>query len=249
MRDPLVSIITPNFNGSDFISETIGSVQEQSFTNYEHIIVDDASTDSSLNVISARALEDSRIRLLKNGRQLGPAHTRNRAIEAARGRFIAFLDGDDLWLPEKLEVQINLMVERRLPFTHSFYERINEEGRLLNETIKAPGVVSYSDMLKKCHIGCLTAVYDRGQLGLQLMPDIERRQDYALWLQILRSTQEAVCIPKVLARYRIRKQSVSRNKFALIQYNYRVFKEFEKLGRLRSAYYLAWNIFHKIRRA
>lgn len=243
----LVSIITPSYNTEKFIAETIESVVSQSYQNWEMIIVDDVSTDRSVKIIENYIKQDSRIKLIKLKSNSGAAVARNKAIAKANGRFIAFIDSDDLWKPTKLEEQISFMLEKAIVFTYSAYNLIDEEGKSLN-IIKNPlEKVDYVELLKENQIGCLTVVYDKEKLDKCYMPLIRKRQDYGLWLSILKKTPYAYKVPNVLASYRVRQDSISRNKINLLKYNYKLFYIHEEFSILKSSYYVAWNIYKKLK--
>jgi len=241
-----VSVITPSFNSSAFIKHCIGSVLSQTYSSWEMIIVDDGSTDNSVDIIRTLAVGDSRVKLLRLETNGGPAIARNAGIRAARGRFIAFLDSDDLWCPEKLERQIRFMREGGHLLTYSYYERITQAGVPTGDVVRPPMSLTYRDMLKSNQIGCLTAVYDRAALGTQLMPLIRKRQDYGLWLRILRQIPRAYCLPESLAFYRLRSSSLSSDKLALIKYHWHLFRREEKLPLATAAYCVGCNIAKKL---
>ncbi len=242
----LVSVITPSFNSRAFIEECISSVRSQTYPSWEMVIVDDASTDNSVDVIRASAATDARIRLLQLRSNSGPAVARNTAIEASRGRFIAFLDSDDVWRPQKLEKQIRFMQNRGFPLSYCYYERMTHEGVPTGEVVKPPLRVAYKTMLKSNYIGCLTAVYDRDILGTQLMPLIPKRQDYGLWLRLLKQVLYAHCLPESLALYRVRNGSVSSAKLRLLRHQWHLFRRVERLSIAQSVYFLGWNIALKV---
>jgi len=242
----LVSIITPSYNSAKFISQTIESAVEQSYQNWEMIIVDDCSPDNANKIIEEYCKKDNRIKLIKLEKNNGPAVARNRAIEESKGRYIAFLDADDLWKPEKLEKQLTFMHESGCAFSYSYYETINEKGKKLDKFIRPPVKLSYKDMLKSNHIGCLTAIYDVQKIGKIYMPRIKKRQDYGLWLKILKNIDYASCVPEVLATYRVRESSISSNKLTLLKYNWKLFRECEGFPVSKSLYYLSWNIIIKL---
>lgn len=244
----LVSIITPSYNSSIFIKETINSVLAQSYQNWEMIIVDDVSSDNSIQVIEKFIVNDNRIKLIQLEKNSGAAVVRNKAIEIAEGKYIAFLDSDDLWLPEKLEKQIEFMEKNNSALSYSNYNLIDEEGNDLN-IIKNPiSKITYKEQLKENQIGCLTAIYDQEKLGKIYMPLIRKRQDYGLWLNILKKIDHADKIDEVLAIYRVRKNSISSNKFEMLKYNFDLFNKHQKLSKLKSFYYLCWNIYRKIKK-
>ena len=236
MKNELVSIITPSYKSERFISQTIESVLAQTYKNWEMIIVDDVSPDNSNEIIEEYSKKDSRIKLIKLEKNSGPAVARNRAIEEAKGRYIAFLDADDLWHPEKLEKQIAFMSKNDLAFTYSSYNLMDEEGNSLG-SFKTKEKITYSEMLKTCSVGCLTAIYDTKKLGKVYMPNILKRQDYGLWLKILKEINTTKGIVEPLGTYRILKNSVSSNKINAAKYQWKIYREVEKLSLVKSAYY------------
>ena len=232
----LVSIITPSYRSEKFISQTIESVLSQTYQNWEMIIVDDVSPDNSNKIIGEYCKKDSRIKLIKLEKNSGPAIARNRAIAEANGRYIAFLDADDLWKPEKLEKQLLFMEKNNLAFTYSSYDLIDEHGNYLGTFITKKNI-SYSSMLKTSSVGCLTAIYDTKKLGKVYMPEILKQEDYGLWLRILKKIDSTKGILEPLAIYRIRKNSVSSNKIKTAQYQWKIYREIEKLSFFKSVYY------------
>lgn len=230
-----VSIITPSFNSSDFISKTIESVLNQSYTDWEMIIVDDCSSDNSVDIIQKFINADSRIRLICHEKNSGAAVARNTGIENANGRFIAFLDSDDCWNSSKLEKQINFMLDNDFSFTYTKYHRVDESGKYLG-TIYTPDKINYNGLLKTCVIGCLTAVYDTEKLGKIYFPLIRKRQDWALWLKILKEVDYAYCLPEDLASYTVRSNSISANKINASKYTWKLFTEVENLNVLKALY-------------
>ena len=237
MKNDLVSIITANYNCEKFIEETIESVLAQTYKNWEMIIVDDVSTDNSVNIIKKYLKQDNRIKLIQLNKNSGAAVARNKAIEVAKGRYIAFLDSDDLWKPTKLEKQLVFMQKNNYDFTYTDYNLINEDSIKYGKTFKAKKESSYYDLLKTCSIGCLTVIYDTKNLGKITMPLILRRQDYGLWLKILKKIDKAYCLDESLAVYRTRQNSISSNKLKASQYQWKIYREIEKLNILSSIYY------------
>lgn len=235
-QQELVSIITPTYNSSEFIEETIYSVLNQTYENWELILVDDCSSDNTIKLISNFAEKDKRILILKNEKNEGAAISRNKAIKIAKGRFIAFLDSDDLWFPSKLEKQVEFSIINKFALTYSAYQKISEDGSLLG-IISVPKKVSYKSILKTCSIGCLTAMYDTSILGKIYMPNIRKRQDYGLWLKILKKIDFAHGMNEILAQYRVRKNSISSNKLKAAKYQWKVYREVENLSLLSSIYY------------
>jgi len=234
---PEVSIITASYNTATFIGETIESVLNQSFQDWEMIIIDDASTDNSIEIIQLYQKKDSRIIYHKRETNGGAALTRNDGIQIAKGRYIAFLDSDDLWQYNKLEEQINFMKKHNLAFSYCSYDIINESGNYL-KTYTVPVQTDYISLLKQCTIGCLCAVYDTHVLGKMYMPLIPKRQDYGLWLSILKRISIAQGLSQPLASYRLRQSSISRNKFKAMFYVWKIYRDIEKLSMFESIYYL-----------
>jgi glycosyltransferase involved in cell wall biosynthesis len=243
----LVSIITPSYKSEKFISQTIESVLAQTYQNWEMVIVDDVSPDNSNEVIKQYVKNDNRIKLIKLEKNSGPAVARNRAIEEAQGRYIAFLDADDLWKPNKLEKQLAFMDANELALSYSSYELIDEEGGSLG-LFTTKEKVTYEDLLKTCSIGCLTAIYDTKPIGKVYMPNIIKRQDYGLWLKILKKTNHAKGILEPLATYRILKNSVSSNKFKAAYYVWRLYRDVEKLNVYQSCYYFMHYAYNGLRK-
>ena len=233
---PEVSIILPSYNCENYISDTINSVIEQTFTNWELIVIDDCSRDKTISIVQDFVNVHDNIFLIKLKNNCGPAVARNRGIDFARGRFISFLDGDDLWLPKKLEIQLTFMKNNNYVFTYTSYDKIDYLGNRF-EHVGVPSRVSYFDLLKTCSIGCLSAIYDTSYFGKIHMPLIRKRQDYGLWLILLKSTNFAYGINTCLAQYRVHQNSISSNKFNVSLYTWRLFREFEGLGFFPSLYY------------
>ncbi|WP_243033095.1 glycosyltransferase family 2 protein [Vibrio cincinnatiensis] len=234
----MVSIITPSYNCDNYIFETISSVLSQTYAEWEMIIVDDCSTDNSVSVIKSHMEKDSRVKLIQLTENSGAAVARNTAIEAAQGRYIAFLDSDDLWEPEKLATQISFMQKNDIAFSFSAYHKVDQQGNNIGK-VAVPEKVIYQQLLKCCVIGCLTAMYDTQKLGKIYMPLIRKRQDFGLWLRILKKCDSAYGLNIPLAKYRIRKDSISSNKFKAAQYNWKLYREIENLSLFQSIYYFS----------
>lgn len=233
-----VSIITPIHNVADFLGDMLESVLAQTFDQWELILVDDLSTDNSVEIAQSFIAKDQRIKLIELTQNSGSAVARNSGIEAAMGRFIAFLDSDDTWLPTKLEKQIAFMLASGHVFTYTAYEKINTKGQFVGK-VGVPDRVSYRDMLKTCYIGCLTVIYDTTYFGKQEMPLIRRRQDYGLWLSLLKKVDYAYGLPEVLGQYRVHDKSISANKLVTATYTWRLYRQIEKLSFLKSCYFFA----------
>lgn len=235
---PVVSIVTPVHNGAAFIRETIASAQAQTCGDWELLVVDDASEDDSAEIVENLAANDSRIRLFRLEINGGAAVARNVGIRAARGRYVAFLDSDDLWMPLKLEKQICFMEQKNCEFSFTGFQRVDESGFEIS-LFGVPSRVTYGELLKTNYIGCSTVMYDSFVLGKVEMPLIRRRQDYGLWLRLLKQTEYACGINEALSYYRVRGGSVSSNKATTSLFTWRVYREVEGLSMLRSTYCLA----------
>ncbi|MDF9554553.1 glycosyltransferase [Bacillus tropicus] len=244
---PHVSVVTPSYNSIRFISETISSVQNQSYENWEMIIVDDASTDQSLAKIKEIIEGDSRIRLLSLKENVGAAKARNLAIKEARGRYIAFLDSDDIWLPNKLEAQLIFMEEMNVAFSYASYSLIDENGNELNREVNVPKSVDYHYLAGNTIIGCLTVMIDREKIPHIEMPSVQP-EDTALWLYLLHEGHEAKGIQQVLAKYRIVANSVSRNKMRAAFRYWKLLREQKCLNALQIFYYFSKYAYHAYRK-
>ncbi|MFH6945329.1 glycosyltransferase family 2 protein [Flavobacterium sp. FlaQc-50] len=222
----LVSIIIPTYNTEKFIRATLKSVQNQSYQNWEAILVDDASTDQTVAIIAEFARNDNRIKFFQLAKNSGNGFARNVALEKATGKYIAYLDADDLWFPEKLEKQIRFLKANNLPFTFSFYDCIDEEGNDLSRRVEAPLKLTYKQLFYCNYVGNLTAIYDTAYFGKITLPASQKRQDWRLWLTILKQIKVTKPVPESLAFYRIRKDSISSSKFKLIKHNFGVYRGF-----------------------
>ncbi len=236
---PLVSIITAAYNSEKTIRETIGSVLRQSYGNWEMIIVDDGSTDCSVELIEELVKTDSRIRLQRNTENKGPAVSRNLGLGEAGGKYITFIDSDDIWLENFLSTTISLMEKEHYPFVFSSYQRISQDGRRSFGNFIVPEKVNYSMLLKTNYIPCLTAVYNSEMLGKRYFNTcIPLFEDYLYWLTILKDGYVAHGQKDVLAQYRIRRGSVSRNKRAGFRYVWTMHKCINKIPFCRRVYLL-----------
>jgi len=233
-ESPLVSVIMPAYNSADFIAESIQSVLQQTHQNWELLIIDDASPDNTISIIEEFKYLDPRIKLFQNETNQGAGVARNAGIKAAQGAYIAFLDSDDLWLPEKLEVQLKFMQTHDLVMTYSSYYLIDENGKNLHKKVMALPTLTYKKLLKSNYVGNLTGIYKAERLGKIYSPILRKRQDWALWLTILRKIENTKGISQPLAKYRIRERSISKNKMGLLKYNYLIYSEFLKYGRIKS---------------
>ena len=227
------------YNSENFISETIHSVLNQTFSDWELILIDDASTDSTLEIVTPLMEKQSNIKLFKNQTNQGAAISRNIGIAETKGKFIAFLDADDVWTPEKLERQITFMKAKNCDVSFSSYQLINEQGKPLNKTVKALPVLKYQKLLKSNYIGNLTGIYHAETLGKIATPNLRKRQDWLLWLSAIKTSgKPALGIQEPLAYYRVRKQALSSNKINLLKHNYLVYKNGLGFSTLKSVFYM-----------
>ncbi len=223
MNKNLVSIITPSYNCSEFIERTIDSVQKQSYTNWEMLITDDCSKDNSVEVIKQIAAKDPRIKLFQLEKNSGAGVARNKSIEHAQGRYIAFLDSDDMWMPEKLEKQIAFMQEKQCALSYTSMVNIDEHDNEIGIEV-APRRHTFSQNKRDDKVGFSTAIYDQEMVGKIFMPTIRKRQDWGLVLSVLRKCKVAYGLKQPLAYYRVGHESLSKNKMALIKYNIAAYK-------------------------
>ena len=232
MKD-LVSIIMPSYNTAPYIRNTIQSVLEQTYQNWELIIVDDCSEDNTDDVVAA--IKDDRIKYFHNDRHSGAAVSRNRALREAKGRWMAFLDSDDLWMPEKLEKQISFMESNGYSFSYTKYQELDVDGNSTGVIITGPKKVTETGMFNYCWPGCLTVMYDRNVIGLIQIEDIKKNNDYAMWLKVCRKA-DCYLLEENLGKYRKgRTGSVSTcSTKTMIGWHYKLFKEAEKQGTVRS---------------
>lgn len=247
-KHPLVSVITPTYNSARFIHNTIESVQRQTYVNWEMIIVDDCSQDHTIEIVKQYVSRDSRIRLIRFKENRGPAVARNVAIEHAKGRYLAFLDGDDQWMPEKLEKQLRFMQDSQIAFSFTKYMKITEDGKETNSIINIPEKVNYKQLLKHNVIGCLTVMLDVEMIGEVKMIDIRSRQDFALWLTLCKKGFTAYGLQEVLSKYRVVKGSVSSNKIKMAKQTWKVYREIERLGLLKSIWYFVNYLYFSIKK-
>jgi len=228
----LISIVTPVYNSSAYLHTVFSSVLNQSCSDWEWLLVDDCSDDDSWVIITELLMKDSRIKAFRNDENQGAGFSRNRAIKEASGRFIAFLDADDLWLPNKLEKQVSFMLENDYALTYTAYQKFNSQGD--RGIVYPPESVSYNQLLYSNVIGCLTAMYDTKRLGKRFMPLIRKRQDMGLWLEILKDIPKAYCLNEVLAKYRT-DSGMTSNKLKVLGYQWKFYREVVGLSLLRSS--------------
>ena len=245
----LVSIIVPTYNCERFVKKTIDSILNQTYQNFEIIVIDDCSKDSTLEIV--KAIPDKRISVFVNEKQSGAAFSRNRGIAEAKGDYIAFLDGDDIWFATKLEEQLFFMKSNGYVFSCTDYNEIDENDSFLGTVVTGPNAVTHKAFLKSDYVGCLTVMYKRDIYPDLSIPDtILKRNDYALWLKL---SEKAICyrLKKVLASYRRASNSLSSGKkTALIKYHKEMFQKLYNFGKIRSSFY-AWRnaLYYFYRRA
>lgn len=236
----LVSIITPTYNCGRFIAETIEAVQAQTYTQWEMVIVDDCSTDNTKEVVDAYIEKDSRVKYYCLEKNSGAAVARTKAMELAEGEYMAFCDSDDLWTVDKLEKQLAFMNANDYAFTCTAYEQIDEEGNSLDRVIKTVKKTDYNRLLLDCPVGNSTVMYNVSKMGKFEVPNIRKRNDDALWLQMLKKEKYIWGMPDVLMKYRFRKNSISSNKLKVIKYHWILYREIEHLSVMRSVFHIVW---------
>ena len=243
MINKLVSVIMPVYNDSIFLTDSINSVLSQSYSNLEIIIVDDNSSDNSIAIIES--FNDKRIRLIKNDQNRGSAYCRNIALKAAKGDYIAFLDADDMWHKEKLEKQLNFMVENGYEFSYTNFIRMDEDGKLGNCYITGPSKVTHKAFIKSDYVGCLTVMYKRSiYLDLEIDNRIRKRNDYALWL-LLSEKSDCYLLDENLSYYRLKKTGISKGfKGKLIKHHAQVFRLVLGFSTIHSYFCALRNVFY-----
>ena len=237
-KKALVSVIMPAYNASGYIAESIRSVQQQSFEDWELLVIDDASKDGTSEIVEALRAEDSRIKLHVLPTNQGAGFSRNIGIKAATGDYISFLDADDLWKPHKIQTQLDLMKYENVQVCFSSYELIDERGKSLQKQIKALQFLPFKKLKKANYIGNLTGMYNASELGKIFCPLIRKRQDWGLWLLAVEKAGFAKGIEEPLAIYRERENSISGNKIEMLQYNYRVYREVLEYSSVKSLFWM-----------
>lgn len=233
--ESLVSIITPAYNAENYISQTIESVINQKYTMWEMIIIDDCSKDRTYEIAKEYSEKDSRVKVYKNEKNSGVSYTRNRAIDLAKGKYISFLDSDDLWDKEKLSKQITFMDEKNVLLSYTGYSKINSDGTLRGQ-INVPSKLSYKDLLKNCLIGFLTGTYNREHFKNIRFKDT-KVEDYIFWLEMIKKIDYAYGVPESLAYYRVLNNSRSSNKIDIVKFHWKIYRDVEKLSLVKSMYY------------
>ena len=242
-KEELVSIIMPSYNCGEYVEDTIRSVQAQTYQNWEIIFVDDCSSDDTVRKVKMLQGEDARIRLFQNKFNSGAAVSRNNALREAKGRWIAFLDSDDLWEPTKLEKQVRFMEENGYKFSYTCYQEMDADGKLTGVEVSGPIHVTKAGMYAFCWPGCLTVMYDASAVGLIQIEDIKKNNDYAMWLKVCKKV-DCYLLPEVLAKYRRgRSGSVSSHGITtMIKWHYKLFREAEKMNAITSLWHTGVNL-------
>ena len=231
-----VSIIVPMYNAEKFIGKTIESVLAQTYQNWEMLIMNDVSTDNSLAIVSLYAKKDERIKIVNTEKNVGVVKGRNFLIDLASGKYIAFLDADDYWHNEKLEKQIKFMKEKNASISCTEYTRVKENEEKINDVIIKENIF-YNDMLKNNYLGCLTVMYDTEKIGKRYFKELEKNEDYVLWLEIVKDVDIIYGLKENLAYYRVLDNSRSSNKVKTAKVRWEIYRKIEKLSLLKSLYY------------
>lgn len=219
----LVSIITPSYNSAKYIADTIEGICKQTYTNWELLITDDCSTDNSVDVILSYMKQDNRIKFDRLPQNSGAGICRNKSIEAAKGRYIAFCDSDDVWMSNKLEKQLDFMTSKNCALVYSSYIQM-DEAKEVKGIVVCNKHETLDSMIRDCGIGCLTAMYDTAKVGKVFMSSLRKRQDWGLWLDILTKCRVAYGVKEPLAYYRLRSDSISHKKATLVKHNIQVYQ-------------------------
>ena len=241
--EKLVSIITPTYNCGPFIARTIESIQQQTYKNWEMIIVDDCSTDNTKQIVEQYMQNDPRIQYHCLDKNSGAAVARTTSMQLAKGSYMAFCDSDDVWTENKLQRQISWMQQNGYHFSCTSYDQIDEADQSLNKIIKPPKKISYDRQLLDAPIGNSTVIYDVEAMGKFEVPNIKKRNDDALWFQLYKVEKYCYGLNEILAHYRIRKGSISSNKVQLLKYHWILYRDICHLSVIRSVFHIAvWGV-------
>lgn len=244
LKPGMVSIVMPCYNGEDFIKETIDSVLKQTYTNWELLVIDDGSKDDSPSIVNKYASDDSRIKLIKQ-QNAGSAVARNNGIRHSKGQFLALLDSDDIWLPGFLESQIRFIRQKGAVCVCSSYSRIDEQSNDILKPVMSKPIITSKDMQSIDYVGCLTGLYDQSKYGkVYLKEELNSLlDDYAFWISVIALEGVAYGNPKILAKYRVRKNSLTSKKTKLIAKHYKFYRKQLGQRKLQSAYSVAkWGV-------
>ena len=249
MKEDLVSIVVPVYNSEKFITETIDTVKQQTYTNWELLLVNDCSTDNSEKIIQ-KYKEDERIKLINLKENSGAAIARNEGIKQSKGKYVAFLDADDFWLPNKLEKQIKFMQDNQFSFTYTGYEFTDEDGNKTGKIVNVPESITYKQALKNTTIFTSTVIFDVEKLGKELisMPNVRRGQDTATWWKVLKTGVIAEGLNENLSLYRRSSNTLSSNKMKALKRTWNLYRNIEHFSVFKSFYYFCWYVFNAVRR-
>ena len=243
LKQPLVSIITPTFNSEKYIKETVESVLRQTYQNWELLIVDDISTDNTVKIAKEYADKDSRIKIYILDSKGGASIARNKGIRESKGKFVAFLDSDDIWKKDKLKKQVQFMIANNIAFSYHNYELIDSNSKKIKKLKRCPKHISYISQLFGCSIGCLSVMYDQEKIGLVQIKRIDKRNDDALWLFILKKCKKGYLLDENLAYYRTGNSSLSSgNKTKLLKYHYYLYRDNMNKNVISSIFFTCTNI-------
>ena len=248
--EDLVSIVLPVYNCEKFLEETIKTIQNQTYTNWEALFVNDCSKDKSAEIIKEASIKDNRIKLINLNENSVAAIARNTGMEKARGRYIAFLDSDDLWDKEKLEKQLKFIKEGNYAFTFTSYEFVTEDGTKTGKIVRVPDKINYKQALKNTTIFTSTVIFDAKTLGKELikMPNVKRGQDSATWWKVLKNGNIAYGLDENLSFYRRSENTLSSNKFKALKRTWNLYRNVEHLSIPKSLYNFFWYCINAVRR-
>lgn len=250
MEEDLISIVVPVYNAEQFLKDTIKTIEEQTYTNWELIFVNDCSPDKSVEIIQNEMKENKKVKLLQLKENSGAAVARNTGIREAKGRYIVFIDADDLWDREKLKKQIKFMKEKDCAFSFTSYEFADEKGIGNGKIVRVPKKINYKQALKNTTIWTSTVMFDVKKLGKELiqMPNVKRGQDTATWWKVLKQISYAYGIDEVLSYYRRTNESLSSNKIRALKRTWNLYRNVEHLNIFYSFYNFCWYVLNAIKR-
>lgn len=250
MTEPLVSIVIPVYNAEKYLNDTIESIQNQTYKNWEAIFVDDCSKDNSCSIIKKYMDQDKRIKLLENKVNVGAAVSRNNGIKYSKGKYICFIDSDDKWNPEKLSKQTNFMKNNDCAFSFTGYEFCDKDCNLTGKKVYVPSKIKYCQALKNTTIWTSTVMLDMTKLKKDdiYMPDVKRGQDTATWWKILKKNEYAFGLNEILSYYRRSNNSLSANKVIALKRTWNLYRNVEQLSLIKSLYNFCWYCFNAVRR-
>lgn len=243
-----VSVIVPMYNAENHIEETLQSILSQTYQNFEIICIDDISNDNTIKIVEKLMENEDKIKLYQLEEKGGASIARNLGIKEATGNYIAFLDADDVWLEDKLENQIVFMKENNLAFTYTNFGFIDNYGNVLEKYRTSPKKITYKSLSYGNTIGCLTVMYDVSKVGLIQIEKINKRNDFALWLAVLKEVEAGYLLPKILSNYRFVEDSLSRKdgKLDLIKYHIKLHRDLEGRSLLKSLFFTMCNMVNTV---